>query len=196
MRHLGPATRRLLWLACACVLLLPHLVAAAEPSLSADFDGDGRRDRVTVDRHEPSVLHIWLSETQTTSIIRTSTPVLRVVAMDLDGDHRSELIARGSNAGLQVWTKKRKGFRSYRPASSAPGSLTRPVHHQVDDGPTDAPSAIPWSGSPTVALLLVPQPRAPSFATHAVSRAIDVFAESVLPLAASAPRPPPFRSHL
>src|SRR4051794_39751554 len=63
--RMPPVTRlrRAVWIACACVLLGAPFAAAADHSLAADYDGDGKSDRVAIDRTEPSLLHVWLSTT-------------------------------------------------------------------------------------------------------------------------------------
>src|SRR4029079_11223570 len=114
MRELPLSLRQTLWIACACVLLLPRF-AAAEPASAVDFDGDGRHDHVTLDLREPSVVHIWLSLSQTTQTIRAHAPLQQIVAVDLDGDHRPELIARDRDARIHVWTRKHERFRRLRP---------------------------------------------------------------------------------
>ena len=101
MRHPALTLRQTFWMVCACVLLLPHF-AAAEPSLAIDFDAGGRRDRVMMDRLEPSVLHAWRSASDATQVVRTWLPLLQVVAIDLDGDHQPELTARDSEWQIPV----------------------------------------------------------------------------------------------
>ena len=50
------------------MLVLGSFASAAEPSLSADFDGDGHRDHAVLDHTEPTLLHVWLSSTNATAI--------------------------------------------------------------------------------------------------------------------------------
>src|SRR5689334_13616251 len=118
MRHTAVAPGRVLWIACACLLLLPCVVAAAHPGLAIDFDGHGRHDRVLIDTQQPSVLRVWLSGSDTLQVLHSHSPLQNVAATDLDGDHRPELIARDSEAHIQVWTPLHKGFRKYRPRHS------------------------------------------------------------------------------
>jgi hypothetical protein len=87
MRHPVRTVRRLLWVTCAFVLLLPG-VAGATPFLAVDLDGDDRRDRVTGDGRDPVVIGIWLSASNTIQLVRTDAPLQKVIAPDLDGNHR------------------------------------------------------------------------------------------------------------
>ncbi|MEQ1909679.1 MAG: hypothetical protein ABMA15_12700, partial [Vicinamibacterales bacterium] len=66
-----PRVRAVLWLAFACLIFCGHVVAAAELSVSGDLDGDGKRDRVTVDRADPCVLKVWLSAADATWTVRS-----------------------------------------------------------------------------------------------------------------------------
>jgi hypothetical protein len=153
--------RRVLWLACSSVLLSAPLAHANPASTAADFDGDGRGDRVTFRSEEPLVVHVWLSATSTTHVIHSSQPLLGVVATDLDGDRRAELVASNQSSGLQIWTKKPKGFRAFRAKQlpSKPG-LSRSGRRAFDDGPalpvtSDASTPLPpllvMNGDATVA---------------------------------------------
>src|SRR5262245_51396938 len=83
---------RALSLVCLCVLLLTPRAEAGRRRLFADFDADGRRDRVTLDAHEPWIVRIWLSATRSTHIIRSAQPLRAITAVDLNGDRRPELI--------------------------------------------------------------------------------------------------------
>ena len=131
MRQPAGALRRLLWLLCAFVLL-PG-VTAAQSSLAVDLDGDDRHDRVTVDRRDPSVLGIWLSDSNTTQLIRTDVPLRNVVAADLDGDHKLALVARDSRSRIRVWTRTHLKFRAFRARPSVDGRLTTPNRRGVDE---------------------------------------------------------------
>lgn len=127
--------RRVLWLAC-CSLLLGVPLAHANPALTtADIDGDGHGDRVTFRAEEPRVVNVWLSATSTTHVIHSAQPILRLAATDLDGDNRAELVA-SNQSGLQIWTKKQKGFRAFR-AKHLPWrpGLSRSGRRVFDDGP-------------------------------------------------------------
>lgn len=161
MRRTRRALRTLLWVLVLCLLAAPRPAVADQRSVLADFDGDGQRDRATLDRVEPSILHVWLSTTRSTAIVRSQTPISRIAALDLDGDRRAELIAGGGSPGLQIWTKRRKGFSRVDPRPVAPGTIDRPLRHNVEDDGAEAPPAITSTAPSSVALLLTPQPRAP-----------------------------------
>jgi hypothetical protein len=176
------------WL-LACLLLLATSARAAEPSLTADFDGDGQRDRVVLDRTEPSVLRVWLSTTGATAVIRSRTPVIRVVATDLDGDHRAELIARGTST-LQVWTSKKRGFRSYRAQPAAPETIAKSRRHALDEG-APAPPGDATTGATTLALTLSARPRAPGISARDVEFSSAPGFTGLVSFAPFAPRPPP-----
>lgn len=189
-RFLSTLLRALILTGGACVWLGGTAAQATESSITADFDGDGQDDRVTVDFGEPSVLHVWLSTTGTTSTVHSAAPVLQIVARDLDGDHRAELIGRDSAAGLHIWTNKRKGFRSFRPHRVVPGALGRATHHRWDDGPTSDTSVVSWkTASPGLALSADSRPpaRGPASGLPLVSRA----AGTIHPLTPLRARPPP-----
>lgn len=134
--------RRILLFVCAVALLLVPRIGSAEAVVQTDFDGDGQRDQVKLDRGQPKILQVWLSGTGTTDVIRTRRPVLRVIAADLDGDHRPELIARDTSASLHVWKRDaRKGFKSYRPRRSLPKARIVSKGKTIggDPGPGDDP---------------------------------------------------------
>lgn len=191
MTRTASALRRLVWALFVCALLAPAAAHAAGPSVVADFDGDGQRDRATLDRLEPSVLRVWLSTTRSTAIVRTQAPVAGIVARDLDGDRRAELIAGGASTGLQVWTKHRRGFTPFKPRSVMPGTLGPPLHHNVEKDPGDAPAAITSAAPSLLALPLSPQPRGPTAAMARLRLARAAVAYSSQRLAPLAPRPPP-----
>lgn len=132
--------RRVVWLACVCALLGASRAQAAGPALAADFDGDGRHDRVTRGA-EASVLVVWLSATGTSSVVRSSEPLERVAALDLDGDHhRAELIASGTSQRVHVWTARNAGFHRYRASRLHwPSTLDRPGPRLDDQLPAPAP---------------------------------------------------------
>jgi len=186
------AVRRTLWLMLACTLLLAGFASAAEPSLTADFDGDGLGDRAMLDRTEPSVLRIWLSTTNATATIRSQTPIIHLAATDLDGDRRSELIA-GGRTGLRVWTKKHRDFRSYRPHHAAPDGLASPDHRTLHDTTTDSESAVTGSSAPTLVITSSARPRAPSQCAHSAGPEFAPSPRASLSHPPFAPRsPPPF----
>jgi hypothetical protein len=174
-----------------CVLLLPR-ITAAKPFRQVDFDGDGRRDRFKVDRLEPSVLRIWLSASDTTHTIRTRVPLLQVVATDLDGDHRPELIARDRDSQLHVWTRKRNRFKLYRPQHVRVVTVRQPDDRTYDQNGQDAPVALTTTLFTPYALMLCASPRAPGPETFAAPTFDTAPARrSSTALAPFASRPPP-----
>jgi hypothetical protein len=184
------AVVRGLLLVCTCVLLFAPAVHASDPAVSADFDGDGQTDHVVFDLADPSVLRIRLTKTHSDLIVRSPEPLLRVAAVDLDGDHRAELVASGPR-GLQIWTKKGKRFRVYHPRrSTASESLTRsrrPAIHETPDEPMAAAPVKPVLAAVAANLqsftpLVVSPPQfQPAVAVPRSARGVARFA----------PRPPP-----
>jgi len=134
---------RPLALACLCLFLLAPGAEAGRRKLFADFDADGRRDRVTLDAREPWIVRIWLSATRSTHIIRSAQPLRDITVVDLNGDRRPELIATSRSHGLQVWTKAPTGFVAYprhrRPFGREVGGRGR---HRVDDERDELPPGI------------------------------------------------------
>lgn len=187
------STRRAIWVALTAILLLTRVAAAADPALSADFDGDGHRDRVTLDHAQPSVVRVWLSSTNATAEIHSHTPIVRLVARDLDGDHRYELIAN-ADGRVQVWTRKRHGFRAFTPHGVVDADMARQGHRTVDDGPAEPPAAIQWTAGASLALELTPQPRAPASGSSHLVLVSNASPPAKAPLSICAPRPPPARS--
>jgi hypothetical protein len=139
MTELTRSVRTLL-LVCLCVSLLAPRAEAGRRRVFADFDADGRRDRVTLDAHEPWIVRIWLSATHSTHIIRSAQPLRDITAVDLNGDRRPELIASNRARGLQVWAKAPGGFVAYPHRARPP---TRQVsgsgRHRLDDDNEESP---------------------------------------------------------
>jgi hypothetical protein len=191
MRLAAPFLRRTLIALCAAICLSAAGARASEPTLRADFDGDGLHDRVTRDHREPSLVHVWLSRTHTTSFVRFAAPLAVIGAVDLDGDRRAELVASDDAAGLHVWTKASAGFTPVKPRGARANELSGTGHGAIDDGPSsELPSdsdidssapglalAAPVRGSPRVRA-----PRPPLSSPRCTS---------VLPLLPRGPRPPP-----
>jgi len=194
MRTVTAVLGRSFMLACACMLLSSTVARASEPGLVVDLDGDGVHDRAIVDSREPSLLRVWLSTTGGIPTIRSSSPLIRVVATDLDGDHRAELIARDSASGLHVWTRGRKRFHQVRPHSTDASTLAMQKRHAVDDGATDESTGTSWDGASLLGLLLTSQPRAPASLDLGLAPGSRWSRRSHLPIDPFAPRPPPHTS--
>jgi hypothetical protein len=181
MRHPVRTLRRLLLVICGFVLLLPG-VAAATPSLAVELDGDDRHDRVAVDSHDPSVLRIWLSASNTIQLIRTEATLQRVIAADLDGDHRLELVAHDSRSRIRVWTRTHQEFREFRARHSVGGLLWTANQQRVDEPDALAPCALMPCAQATGPALATFHTQAPRMGGACrLLPAIDPFA----------PRPPP-----
>jgi hypothetical protein len=183
---------RTLALACLCLLLLAHGVEAGRRRLFADFDADGRRDRVTLDAREPWIVRIWLSATRSTHIIRSAQPLRDITLVDLNGDRRPELIATSRSYGLQVWTKTATGFVAYRrqrrPSGRDVGGTAR---HRVDDNSDAFPPGIA-SAKLIPGLLATSVNRRPA-SPHVGRRGAEQppGGRAAVPLATLSPRPPP-----
>ena len=193
--------RRFVWVVFA--LLLVSTAEAASPALTADFDGDGYSDTVSIDRVDPSILHVHLSRTATVTQIRRARPVLQIAAQDLDGDHLPELIttedisatAWAHRHTLRVWKPDvRRGFRTIHPRRRAPNTVKPPADkalHQddpVDDAAEDLTSILPSRDSVTT--------RDPVAAEPASARILpaphpDAALVSAPPFDPSTPRAPP-----
>lgn len=175
----------------ACLLLCSRVSAAGDRFLTADFDGDGRHDCVTLDQRDPSLLRVWLSATNSTLLIRSEAPVLDIAATDLDGDRRAELIARDDSAALRIWTNKRAGFHKFKPQRAPLPGLAVSHHHRVDDGPAGETAEFSSVSTSLLALLLSPAPRAPATVERSHLRLARRLSRPVLLESPFAPRPPP-----
>lgn len=182
---------RTLSLVCLCVLLLAPRAEAGRQRVFADFDADGRRDRVTLDAHEPWIVRIWLSATRSTHIIRSAQPLRDITAVDLNGDHRPELIATNRARGLQVWAKAPGGFVAYAHRARPP---TRQIdgsgRHRVDDNNEESPPEIA-NAKQSPAFVVTSFYRQAAIATVGSRADQPRSRRSALRLAPLSPRPPP-----
>jgi hypothetical protein len=174
-----------------CTLLCAPRAYASGAAVVADFDGDGHRDRVSLDAHEPFIVRIWLSATKSIHIIRSSQPLRAVTAVDLNGDRRSELIATTRSSGLHVWTKARAGFRAYHRKRPASRDFTRPDRRTVDDDGDDAALAIDAARPAPPSTAITNHRRGPPPAVHADVREQTHAVRASVALARFSPRPPP-----
>jgi hypothetical protein len=129
--------QRPLWFVLAWLIGI-GAASAAPSAIVGDFDGDGRHDRAELSAAEPSAVRIYLSTTHKTSVVHSKTPILSLVARDLDGDQRDELIVRGASARLQVWTKQRNRFAKVHPRHHASLPRARLDRHHVEQAPVDS----------------------------------------------------------
>ena len=177
-------------IACACLLFSPRIVAAAHHTVVGDFDGDGRHDRATLKRHgHASEIRVWLSTTNATTVIQSSTHIEAIAARDLDGDRRDELIGR-ELLQLQIWTVREQRFQRLHQKSPV-DSFGGPAPDRVEEPPDDAPAADSTAGASPVALLLSPRPRAPDLLLESLASQVSAGFRSAQLLAPLAPRPPP-----
>lgn len=193
----APLCRRAAWLVVACVLALARLASAE--AAPVDLDGDGQHDRWTVERSDPSAVHVWLSQTQSTHVIRTHVPVVQVVAVDLDGDRRPELVARDSRFEIHVWKwrRKRTTFRAFHRHPIMPPAIAGHQEHRVDDEERDPVGIVSTTTLSVVALLLSPAPRGPDFTPSIIAALPTVRPHGALAaLDPFAPRPPPLSTPL
>jgi hypothetical protein len=185
------ALRRTFRLAWLCVFLVVPRVHAADTPLSADFDGDGKGDRVTFSLQEPDILRVWLSGSSTTHVIHSPEPLLAVAAADIDGDRRAELIATHSRPGLRVWTKKHGAFRAVHPVERSPIALIPSNDRAFDPGATPPVVATTDVRSPASCLAISLHPGEPILRGWAEAPAL-ARGPTVSPYFSSfAPRPPP-----
>src|SRR5262245_32209562 len=89
---------------CAIAILCAPSAYANERVL-ADLDGDGVRDHVSLSRHDPTIVRVWLSSTRKIDVIRSREPILHIAAADLDGDAHAEIVARLPKS-LRVWARR------------------------------------------------------------------------------------------
>lgn len=127
--------RRLAWLICACCLLAP-LSAAAE-GLLTDLDGDGHGDTVVADSHSHT-LQVWFSASGWTQRIHTRATPQQIIAADLDGDSKPELIWSDSNATIHVLTRKHKRFHPFARGQAIPAHSTPPPRDGADQADPDS----------------------------------------------------------
>jgi hypothetical protein len=178
-----------------CLLLLPRFAGAAGAAI--DLDGDGRHDSVVFDDHAPAIVRVWLSASDTTQVIHSRVPLLRVVAMDLDGDARPELIARDRTSQIHVWTWQRERFHRYRPRQFTPPTLTAASRRSVEDDDPDEESITTASTLTPFERTLCASPGAPDLtAVNACAADTACAYRSCAAADLFPPRPPPARASL
>ena len=130
MRSLRRGLRTLL-------LLIPFLGiagAAAGQTFTADINGDGVRDRIET-RRTPAELIIRLSTREAVQHLRFSGSILNVVAIDIDADGDSDLVATTvgqRHVRVFVWTNAGRGrFVSHAPKPRDALVCKRLVHKGV-----------------------------------------------------------------
>jgi hypothetical protein len=172
-------------------VVCPHAASAAQWSLSGDFDGDGRRDWAAVDRDDPRLLHVYLSNTRQTTIIRSRTPIRALAAANLDGDQRQELVVRVGRSGLRVWKRGDSHFRRIRAFRPFAAGLTLPGKRLNAGLVEELPALASGSAPPQAAWYAGAASHAPDAGQRLLVSAPRVPLRVVLPHAPFAPRPPP-----
>jgi len=180
--------RHWVWVAFCVSLLLPR-TAFADRLVSADFDGDGKRDFASVDKSSSSAVRIWLSSTRGSRRVDSGRPLLQLAARDLDGDGRSELIALDGSSKLLIWkASHKKKFTRFPARRSADCSRSAPGHGFGDrTGASSSSETSDDSASAVVVLPVVFNPIEVAVPAHSSTpRAISLRRSS-----RSAPRGPP-----
>jgi hypothetical protein len=116
--------------------------AAAAAELYADLDHDGVGDVVSIQSAPRPGLRIWLSQSNSTLILRTRRPITHIAATDIDGDGRIDIVASDSAARVTVWRRTNRGsLRVMHPRrATRPDTMSgsRRVHGAGDDAPVAA----------------------------------------------------------
>jgi hypothetical protein len=115
--------------------------SARASQVYGDLDRDGRRDLVSVDPAQSSIVRIWLSSTGSLSLVRAPHPIVKLGVFDLDGDGRPELLAADAAAGLHVWRTNARGHvHPYAPRRPQPRARNAtPAGVDDDDNAADVP---------------------------------------------------------
>jgi hypothetical protein len=145
------SSRRFGWFVLVLGLMLWPRTSYADQQVYADFDGDGHRDHATFDPAHASLMRVWLSSNQHAGVLHSRMPLMRLAAVDLDGDGRPELVATDRRAGLHVWKAGGGRFAPYRHRRATTPRVTHrvPGRTVTDDpsSPDDTAASRPY-GSP------------------------------------------------
>ncbi|MEO8482945.1 MAG: VCBS repeat-containing protein [Acidobacteriota bacterium] len=137
-------SRRFGWLALVLGFLLWPAASYADQHVYADFDGDGQRDHAAFDPTHASMLRVWLSSNPRADVLHSRFHLLRLAAIDLDGDGRPELVATDRRAGLHVWRAGRGRFRlDHHRRTTTPHATHRGPGRTVEDGPSSPDDSAP-----------------------------------------------------
>jgi hypothetical protein len=140
--------RRAFRLFAQLALSVGVLAAPASAAVVADFNGDGRADRVTSSSSSHAFVFVTVSG-QDTQVLRVSDRILAVVAVDIDHDGTLDLSTLSPRRGLSVWLNRGGKFvrarRTHHPQGvtiERPGPRARPGDegHSVPSAPTGADS--------------------------------------------------------
>lgn len=186
---------RLAGAVCVALVALTTTLHAAELAVSADFDGDGRRDRALLDRQDPSVIRVWLSNSHRVDVVQANSRVSTLTAGDLDGDRRPELIATGTAHDLHIWTRDRGRFRVFGP-SDARRRIAIPAPRSLHDTPIPRTSPAIVNGRGAAAALTAGRRASVADLTALASSAPTLPTASRCRVDPAAPRAPPQRGSL
>jgi hypothetical protein len=126
--------RRIGWLwAVGSFLLFPAASYAGQ--ISTDFDGDGIADVVRLRESLSTVIEVWLSSSQKVTEIQTKGRTVHVVASDLNGDGRPEIVVADGKSRVRVWRLGSGELTPVQRRKGAPRKAPLPSGDEVDDGP-------------------------------------------------------------
>jgi hypothetical protein len=170
-------------------LLFTPRLTWADTGVTADFDGDGRQDRVIVDQRAAAV-RVWLSDSRRISTIGSISSAARLAARDLDGDRRDELLVAGGPNGLQVWTVRAAGRFALFPARPARASTLGTGgqvrdHDDADAGESVALASAAFACTRPPSRVAPPPPTAIALLERAAAVRSFLFSTK------QGPRPPP-----
>ncbi len=137
-------SRRFGWLVLALGMVLLPRASYASQQVYADFDGDGQRDHAIFDPAHSSMLRIWLSSNQSAGVLHSRFQLLRLTAIDVDGDGRPELVAADRRSRVLVWKAAGGHFKLYRHRRTTRPTLShRGPLRTVGDDPSSADDSVP-----------------------------------------------------
>jgi hypothetical protein len=127
-----------LW-AVGSFLLFP--AASYADQIHPDFDGDGVADVVRLRQSLSTVIEVWLSGSQKITEIQTKGQTVHVVASDLNGDGRPEIVVADGKSRVRVWRLGSGELTLVHRRKRPPPKVPLPSGDEVDDGPNAPPPA-------------------------------------------------------
>lgn len=174
-----------------CLLSAAHAFAGGR-AVIADFDGDGRVDRAELDARRPTAVEVHLSRSGTVFVVRSASPILGLVAHNVDGKGGDELITASASLDLTVWRGRHGGLARMAPRTSAPRAVSSPSGQRARQHRPVQNDAVTPSGPPPLALEVGERTTAAAAAAGPLERLDQVRCDSRPDPAPLAPRPPPF----